>query len=146
MKEFRSLLLGMFLICLSLCLSVETTHAEVTYLGEFCAIASQSPCTMGAPCMGPIVIKLGVLFYGDGHYALNGTSNSSPVYGTGFIQDNIATISLNETMSTSASAIHMVLDLNTGTGTYTEMTTFPVLTPPDTSGVTLLLIGGFCPL
>lgn len=144
MKGFRSLLLGIFVIFLFLGLSVETTHAEVTYMGEFCAVAVQSYCTMGAPCMGPIDIKLGVLSYGDGHYALNGTSNSSPVFGTGFIQDNIATISLSETRMNTASAIYIVVDLSTGMGTYSEMTTFPVLTPPDTSGITLSLTGGFC--
>ncbi len=145
MKGLKSLLFGMVLLSLFLCLSPGTTHAaDITYLGEFCATASQAFCVAGAPCVTPVSIKLGILSYGDGHYALNGAAGEIPVHGTGYIQDNIATISLTGTTPTSTYSIHIVWDLSAGTGTYTAMPIFPVVTPPATSGLTLSLTGGFC--
>ena len=128
-------------VVLFLSLGTTTARAEVTYVGEICATAFPTPCTL-VPCLGHIDIKLGVLSYGDGHYILNGTADSSPVYGT--IQDNIATISLSTTSLNYAAAINIMLDLTTWTGTYSEMPIFPVLTPPVTSGSPLSLIAGVC--
>jgi hypothetical protein len=130
--KHRTLMIVVF-VFLFFSLGTEAALAEVTYVGEFCFNVIPVPCPVGAPCV-PIGLQLGVLSYGDNHYVINGIYANSPVYGTGFIQDNTATVSLSNTTAANFSAIYIVLDLNTMTGTFSVMPIFPVLTPPATSG------------
>lgn len=140
----HSTLMVVISVFLFFSLGTEAARAEVTYVGEFCFHVQPVVCPIGSPCV-PIGLQLGVVSYGENHYVINGTVNSiSPVYGTGFIQHNIATVSLSNTTAISFDAIYIVLDLNTWTGTYTVMPIFPVLTPPATSGITLSLTGVPC--
>jgi hypothetical protein len=130
----HSSLMIVILVCLFFSLGTEAL-AEVTYVGEYCFHVTPVVCPIGAPCV-PIGLQVGVLSYGDNHYVINGTVNStSPVYGTGFIQGNIATVSLSNTTATSFNVIYIDLDLNTFTGTYTIMPIFP---SPSTSQTTSL--------
>ncbi len=111
-------------------------HAEVSYLGEFCVFES-TPGVVGMPPI--LLMKLGVLFYGDGHFVLNGNGSTvspdiiAPVYGTGVLDINgntfVATLvdsSVGAT-NTSFTVSHLVLNLATdgspqiGNGTATGM-------------------------
>lgn len=83
----RSLLI---LLLVMFCISVVPKSAyaqnDVSYIGELCI--EWNPIPMGPP-PDPSIIKLGILYYGNGYYVLNGRGGSAassamePVYGTG---------------------------------------------------------------
>ncbi len=138
------LLLSFFLICGS-------AEAEVTYLGEIC-IYNNMGSAIGRP--PDVRMKLGVLYYGNGHFVLNGYGGStlspdtvSPIYGTGVVAGNtfVATLtsSLVGATNTSFTVSHLVLTFGTGgdtnNNTLTEMT-FDLSQPTAQSKVTTIPI------
>ena len=125
-------------------------QAEVSYLGEVCIWKTD---VLGMP---PILIwKLGVLYYGDGHFVLNGGISRvspdvmAPVYGTGELDITgntfVATLvsSLVDAANTFFTVSHLVINLDTGGGTggatATEMT-FDLTQPTAQSKVTTVPI------
>ena len=86
----RYFFVGMVMVLLFACLLVDA-QAEVTYLGEYCVYDDS---LAGRPPMP--LFKIGVLSYGNNHFALNGNMIELPVpvSGSGMIDGNnfIATL------------------------------------------------------
>jgi hypothetical protein len=123
--RIMSLTLMGLLVC-----GLAEAQTDVTYLGEFCidSYGFFEPVT---------VFKVGVLNYGDNHFALNGNwlnSNPSPVFGTAMIagENIIATLTsssvINDT-DASYTVIYLAVNSTTMAGTMTTMTTSFLPTP-----------------
>ena len=146
METIRArILLIIIFACFFLNLGTATAGAEVTYAGELCLVLSY-PALDPEPTIVSEPIKLGMLEYGDGHYSLNGTvitaGGNYPVYGTGFVQNTTAVISLISSLPSRIQAIDINLDLNTwNTGTCSIMQLFPA--PADAISCSSV-IGGIC--
>ena len=139
-KNSKKMLL---MLTLLLCLSFYTStyaHAEVSYLGEAC-IWEATPGVMGMPPV--LLMKLGILNYGSGHFVLNGSGApglDEPISGTGMIDGNtfVATLvsSLVNSTNTSFTVSHLALNFETGgTSTITRMT-FDLTQPTAQTKVT----------
>lgn len=132
MKSTRSvrLLIG-GILCFLLIYSL--ADAEVTYRGEICIFNNTR--ALGQPPV--MVMKLGVLSYGDGHFVLNGggglesPDSFEPISGTGVLGISgkifVATLvsSVVGTANTSFTVRHLVLNLggtNDVESTVTAMT------------------------
>ncbi|MEW6570333.1 MAG: hypothetical protein AB1390_04055 [Nitrospirota bacterium] len=78
---------------------------NVTYLGEFC-IVLDDPILAFRPNVGDILLRLGVLSYGNGHYILRDQTN---YLGSAFIRvDNKVEISLQRSYPPDGSYEHYI--------------------------------------
>ncbi len=96
-----------------------SAEAGVTYLGEFCIFSN---VYQPGPPEPPIqLMKLGVLYYGDGHFVLNGNvptaSTPTPVEGTGLIEGDtfVATLVSSTVNATNTSFMVSHLALKAAT-------------------------------
>ncbi len=130
MKSIRSIyiLIPLMILWFIICSSVET-QAEVSYLGEYCVV-DNSP--LGRPPLP--LYKIGVLSYGDNHYALNGTLINFPgaVVGSGMIDGNnfVATLTssyVDDINGPSYTVSYIIVDMQESFsmwfGSMTSMTT-----------------------
>lgn len=130
MKHNNIFFIAVLLITLLLCIS--SAQADVTDLGDLC-LSLDRDGSFG-PGSG---LRVGILFYGLDHFALNGIIDGQPAYGTVLINSDNAIMSLTASnVATSVnmfSVYHIALDLTTGTGTYKQIVT-KTLPAPSQSG------------
>ena len=153
-KHIRLMVIS--LLFLSFFLIYGSAEAEVTYLGEIC-IFFNNLRRIGPPPEPPTqLMKLGVLYYDNGYFVLNGNVGNvptalTPVQGTGLIDGDtfVATLvssTVNAT-NTSFTASHLALKPSAllpgypglWEGTMTEMT-FNLTQPTVQGKVTTTLI------
>jgi len=97
--------IGIMSLTLMILLSCGLAEAQsdVTYLGEFCVV-DNSP--LGRP---PVpLFKVGILYYGDNHLALNGEWQGGipePVYGSAMISGENLVATLNSSLASDTYGI-----------------------------------------
>lgn len=120
--QFRFLFL-MCLIALFFFTNTAISHAEVNYIGEFCFTMVSDDPTVALK-----TVQLGVLSYGEGHFPLYGKATIEgfdgviPIHGTGVINGDAISITLNASdRLTLSRVIYIEITAGASIGGYTEI-------------------------
>ena len=114
---------------------INRAQAEVTYLGELCSSWDDGTLRPPAPA------QMGVLSYGEGHYALHGNRGGLPIHGTAIIVSDKVIVSLvtsyvsSDSLISSFSVIHVEVDMATLRGSYVEMFNQTAALPPVSGAI-----------